>query len=117
VCRLQRLHALHDALYTMHSCVAFRGPKTATDAGDANRKPYSLEGYNDWRTDWVGSEEALDYNAGFTMALAAAIELPKAFWTTPWEGAASGALDPECIQHVCVGLRRYFPRGATSIYA
>ena len=65
------------------------GPKTPSDAGNPNRKAYSLEGWNDWRTDWIGSEQTLDYNAHFTMALAAAIELPKSFWTTkcggtPW---------------------------------
>ena len=64
------------------------GPKTPADAGDPNRKPYSLEGWNDWRTDWVGSEQTLDYNAHYTMALAAAIELPKSFWTSPCGGMA-----------------------------
>jgi hypothetical protein len=62
------------------------GPKTPTDAGDPNRKPYSDEGWNDWRMDWVGSEQALDYNCGLMMALAAAIELPATFWTTPGGG-------------------------------
>ena len=47
----------------------------------------SDEGWNDWRTDWIGSEQALDYNAGFTVALAAATELPKSFWTTKCSGA------------------------------
>ena len=56
------------------------GPKTDADAGDQRRNAYSYEGFNDWRTDWVGSEQALDYNAGFTMALAAATELPGSFW-------------------------------------
>lgn len=66
------------------------GPKTATDAGDAARTPYSQEGWNDWRTDWIGSEQTLDYNAHYTMALAAAIELPASFWT----GACGGAQHP-----------------------
>lgn len=63
------------------------GPKTPTDAGDPARVPYSREGYNDWRTDWVASEQTLDYNAHFTVALAAALELPASFWTSPCGGA------------------------------
>jgi Glycosyl hydrolase family 9 len=74
------------------------GPKTATDAGDPNRMPFSTKGYNDWRTDWMGSEEALDYNAGFTAALAAATELPAAFWTRPCGGAR-----PCAAEHVHAG--------------
>ena len=35
------------------------GPKTPTDAGSASRTPYSSEGWNDWRTDWVGAEQAV----------------------------------------------------------
>jgi hypothetical protein len=65
------------------------GPKTPTDAGDPKRKPYSEEGWNDWRTDWIGCEQALDYNVGFTMALAAAIELPASFWTSPGGGVCT----------------------------
>jgi hypothetical protein len=63
------------------------GPKTPTDSGDPNRIPYSLEGWNDWRTDWVAGEQTLDYNAHFTMALAASIELPISFWQSPCGGA------------------------------
>jgi hypothetical protein len=65
------------------------GPKTPADAGDPNRLPYSTEGWNDWRTDWVASEQTLDYNAYYTLALAAAIELPRSFWTSPCGGAPS----------------------------
>jgi hypothetical protein len=64
------------------------GPKTPTDAGDPNRKPYCEEGWNDWRTDWIGCEQALDYNCGYMMALAAAIELPASFWRQPSTGAS-----------------------------
>ena len=63
------------------------GPKTPTDAGDPYRVPYSTEGWNDWRTDHVGSEQAMDYNALFTLALAAAIELEPEFWS---EACGSG---------------------------
>lgn len=56
------------------------GPKTPDDAGDQDRMPYSEEGWNDWRTDWVGSEQTLDYNAGLSVALAAAMSLPPEFW-------------------------------------
>lgn len=56
------------------------GPKTPDDAGDPDRVPYSLEGWNDWRMDWIGNEQALDYNAAYSMALALAIELPSSFW-------------------------------------
>ena len=62
------------------------GPKSASDSGDASRSPYSEEGWNDWRTDYIGSEQALDYNAGFSLALAAAIDLPAEFWTGGCEG-------------------------------
>lgn len=58
------------------------GPKTPTDSGDQNRAAYSNRGWNDWRTDWIGSEQALDYNAPYTVALASAIELPRSFWTS-----------------------------------
>jgi Glycosyl hydrolase family 9 len=85
------------------------GPKTKNDAGDPNRIPYSTEGWNDWRTDWVGSEQAVDYNAHFTLALAAAIDLPKTFWTTkcggrptvtpPNKSSCSALLT--CTQAVC----------------
>ena len=73
-------------LFRTHGAVV-GGPKTATDAGDPDRIPYSDEGWNDWRTDYIGSEQALDYNAGLTVALAAAIELPSDFWTSPCGGA------------------------------
>jgi hypothetical protein len=56
---------------------------------DHNRKLFSEEGWNDWRTYWIGSEQALDYNTGFMMALAAEIELPASFWTTPGGGACT----------------------------
>lgn len=72
------------------------GPKTPTDAGDPARVPYSREGYNDWRTDWVASEQTLDYNAHFTVALAAALELPPAFWTSPCGGALPLACRLRC---------------------
>lgn len=62
------------------------GPKTPTDAGNPERVAYSLEGWNDWRMDWVGSEQTLDYNAMYTVTLAAAIELPSSFWTAPCGG-------------------------------
>jgi Glycosyl hydrolase family 9 len=71
--------ALHGALVG--------GLKTPTAAGDPDRIPYSNDGWNDWRTDAVGNEQAIDYNAHFTMALAAAIELPASFWTTKCGGA------------------------------
>lgn len=57
------------------------GPKTASDAGPEDKVPYSYEGFSDWRTDWVGSEQTLDYNVGYTMALAAAMALPGSFWS------------------------------------
>ena len=63
------------------------GPKTPTDAGDADRTPYSADGWNDWRMDHVGSEQAMDYNAMFSVALAAAMQLPAAFWE---EGCGDG---------------------------
>lgn len=82
------------------------GPKTPTDAGDPNRIPYSEEGWNDWRTDWVGSEQTLDYNAHFSMALASAIELPASFWTEKCGGmlliggkgitCSSSMMDTDC---------------------
>ena len=53
-----------------------------------NRAAYSFQGWNDWRTDWVGSEQTLDYNIGYTMALAAAIELPTDFWGEKCSGAS-----------------------------
>ena len=62
------------------------GPKTPTDSGDPDRPPYSDEGYNDWRTDYIGSEVALDYNAGLSLALAATMELSADFWTTGCDG-------------------------------
>jgi hypothetical protein len=74
------------------------GPKTPADAGNPNRRAYSLEGWNDWRTDWIGSEQTLDYNAHYTMALAAAIELPQSFWTSLCGGMSSTA---------CYSLPRY----------
>lgn len=77
------------------------GPKTATDSGDQNRKPYSPEGWNDWRTDWVGSEQTLDYNAGLTVALASALDLPKSFWTSPCGGVTRYSLCPQC-KNYCV---------------
>jgi endoglucanase len=64
------------------------GAKTPTDAGDVDRKPYSDQGWNDWRTDYVGNEQATDYNALFSVALAAAINLPAEFWS---EGCGTGA--------------------------
>jgi hypothetical protein len=48
--------------------------------------PYSLQGWNDWRLDWIGNEVAVDYNAGFNMALALAIQLPKDFWIKAQNG-------------------------------
>jgi Glycosyl hydrolase family 9 len=71
--------------FTLHGAL-IGGPKTAMDAGAKNRIPYSTEGWNDWRTDWVASEQAIDYNAHYTMALAAAIELPTTFWNTTCGG-------------------------------
>jgi Glycosyl hydrolase family 9 len=83
------------------------GPKTPTDAGSAWRKPYSEDGWNDWRTDWIGSEQALDYNAGFTMALAASLDLPRSFWASYCGGgrcALARAVAP-CVcrrqRHAC----------------
>ena len=64
------------------------GPKSATDAGNPDRLPYEMEGWNDWRTDWVAAEQTLDYNAAWTVALAASLELPKSFWTGTCGGAA-----------------------------
>lgn len=64
------------------------GPKTPSDAGERDRVPYSTEGWNDWRTDHVGSEQAMDYNALYSLALAAAMELPTSFWN---EGCGDGA--------------------------
>ena len=55
--------------------------------GNTVALPCSSKGWNDWRTDYIGSEQALDYNAGFTMALAAATELPGSFWTKKCKGA------------------------------
>jgi Glycosyl hydrolase family 9 len=78
--------------FTVHGAL-IGGPKTPTDAGNPNRVPYSTEGWNDWRTDWVGSEEAVDYNAHYTMALAASIELPITFWRT----TCGGAISSECL--------------------
>lgn len=66
------------------------GPKTPSDAGDPNRVAFSLEGWNDWRIDWVGSEQTLDYNAMYTVALAAAIDLPPSFWKSPCGGELFG---------------------------
>jgi len=63
------------------------GPKTPSDAGDSSRRPYSDQGWNDWRTDFIGNEQATDYNALYTLALAAAMELPSEFWS---EGCGSG---------------------------
>ena len=62
------------------------GPKSADDAGDQERSPYADEGWRDFRTDYVGSEQALDYNAGFTLALASTLALPESFWTDGCEG-------------------------------
>ena len=62
------------------------GAKTPTDAGDQRRIPFSKMGWNDWRLDWMACEVTIDYNAGFTMALAAAMELPAEFWTTGCSG-------------------------------
>ena len=61
------------------------GPKSPTDAGDPDRMPYQEVGWNDWRTDWIGNEQALDYNAGYTFALAAVTELPASclLYTSP----------------------------------
>jgi Glycosyl hydrolase family 9 len=69
------------------------GPKTPKDSGDPFRVPYSQEGWNDWRTDWIGNEQALDYNAAYTMALAGATELPQSFWTSPCPGTSDLQLD------------------------
>jgi Glycosyl hydrolase family 9 len=74
--------ANRNNLFQTHGALV-GGPKTPTDAGDPNRIPYSDEGYNDWRTDYIASEEALDYNALVTLALAASVELPSDFWTSP----------------------------------
>ena len=74
------------------------GPKSPDDAGDPMRVPYSSEGWNDWRTDWIGSEQTLDYNAAFTMSLAAAVELAPDFWTAPCGGAPNLVFDSE---HAC----------------
>ena len=62
------------------------GPKTPDDAGDQSRLPYSDEGFNDWRNDYIGSEQGLDYNAGLSLALAAAMGLDDQFWTTGCAG-------------------------------
>lgn len=50
--------------------------------------------------DWVGSEQTLDYNAMYTVALAAAIELPSSFWTAPCGGELF--LTPHINGTVCV---------------
>ena len=72
--------------FTAHGAIV-GGPKTPTDAGSPMRIPYSLEGWNDWRMDWIGNEQALDFNAAYTMALAQAIELPASFWIEGCDGA------------------------------
>lgn len=74
------------------------GPKTPNDSGPADRVPYSREGWNDWRTDWIGNEQALDYNAMFTIALAETAALPLSFWQTPCQHAHSDlALDQDPV--------------------
>ena len=67
------------------------GPKTPDDAGAQDKMPYAEEGWNDWRTDWVGSEQTLDYNAGLSVALASAMTLPAQFWQDGCEGVDSFA--------------------------
>lgn len=88
VCSIEALRpnplVLHGALVA--------GPKSPTDAGDPDRRPYFSVGWNDWRTDWIGNEPALEFNAGYSLALAVAISLPEAFWAAPTEGAIMEAL-------------------------
>ena len=90
------LTANRNNKYTVHGALT-GGPKTPTDAGSQTRIPYSNTGWNDWRLDWVASEVAVDYNAGYTMALAAVMDLPAEFWTTGCTGVCSLNAVNDCI--------------------
>lgn len=56
--------------------------------------------------DWVGSEQTLDYNALYTVALAAAIDLPAAFWKSPCGGAHSQTSVNSFRSVVCVCVQQ-----------
>ena len=79
-----------NPLQTMGALIG--GPKDASDSGSSNRVPYSFNGWNDWRSDWIGAEQAVDYNSGYTMALAAAIDLPESFWRDGCDGVPNSDL-------------------------
>lgn len=99
--------------FTVHGAMV-GGPKTPTDAGPADRRPYSETGWNDWRTDWVGNEITLDYSAVFLSSVSAALELPKSFWTSSCSGAFKS--DLQLTSKAGLSRDRPAPSGATLAY-